>query len=105
MGVDHDVAAVDLHPQAFEAHAFDIAVNAHRDDGPLGLQTLRLAADLDIDGDPAAVLASLVTLAATRNFRPRFSKAFCAAAETSSSSTGRMRSRASMTVTSAPKAL
>ncbi len=51
------------------------------------------------------VLDSLLTLAPTRNFSPRRSKDFWAAAEISASSTGTMRSSISTTVTSAPKAL
>ena len=52
---------------------------------------------------PSASLVSFVTLAAVRNFTPRPSSAFWAAAEISSSSMGRMRSTASITVTSAPR--
>ena len=53
---------------------------------------------------PRPSFASLVTLAPIRNRMPRFSKAFCAAALISASSIGRMRSSASTTVTSAPRA-
>ena len=53
---------------------------------------------------PLPPLDTFVTLQPVRNFMPRFSKDFCAALDTSSSSTGMMRSRASTTVTSAPRA-
>jgi hypothetical protein len=49
-----------------------------------------------------APLFRLETVAPVRIFMPCFSKARLAKAETSSSSTGRMRSTTSQTVTSAP---
>ena len=53
---------------------------------------------------PDTLLETFVTLAPTLNLIPRFSNDFCAALETSSSSTGMMRSTASTTVTSQPRA-
>ena len=50
----------------------------------------------------SAPFLRLLTVALVRIFMPCFSKARLANAETSSSSTGRMRSRTSQTVTSAP---
>ena len=53
---------------------------------------------------PLPPFDTFVTLQPVRNFMPRFSNDFWAAFETSSSSTGMIRSTASTTVTSAPRA-
>jgi hypothetical protein len=41
----------DLHAQGFEPEVLDIADDADRDDGDIGLQGLGLAAGFDLDRD------------------------------------------------------
>ena len=70
MGVGDHVGLLDLHTEGLKPQILDIADDADRDDGPLGLQGLGLAAGFDLDGDTGLGLGEFLDRGADAELQP-----------------------------------
>lgn len=70
VGVDDDVAPVDLHAQVLQTETLDIALDADGDNGALGLQRLCLAGCFQGDGHPRHRLRQPGHVGADAEFEP-----------------------------------
>ena len=101
--VDHDVRLLDLHTQRLKPEVLDIADNPDRQDHLVRRKLVCAILRLHLGGGHRALITfSDFTCAEVRNLIPCLPSCFSMKAEISASSTGRMRSSASTTVTSAP---